>query len=557
MWNRPSTKTTRRAVRRTPATLVRRSIVGASTLGLAGITLAACTGSGGSSVNNSAEATTQSGNGLPKLTYHGTITMAASTYTPPLKGVKIAPGTVADPAMQDAANAFSKVYPGIHIKFVPTTAEIGTPQWYITQSAAGTLPDVSMVPGYYVNITLPNGIYEDLLPAFNKANPFIPGNKKWMDTMNTAALHIDEVPGNTPGTSGIYVVNGDWGGIGFYYNKKLFAEAGISSPPTSWNQLVTDSKQLTARLKSKGVYAGASFSPVIYNWFAHYFQANFLGLQKMQTINKIPATMGPAAEPYFYNNDGSWMNPAKNPKLTAWWPLGKQLTDTWAPKDVKVPEDTSTSTPNGVTMFLGQQVAYALVSGYAIPSEVAALPKSQQFPVGYFEIKDFKGSSPYATDLSVWQDNGGPETAFQFGIASPKSDRKMTQAKYQASLAWLQFITTPKWDTQIVNGENNALPIIQGAKATAALQPILNQLNSESKYYYPISLFDGLTGPAFNEIDGLYLRYIDGYVPLKSAISQYDTDADSLISAYTAQHKQLIDKFTTYENKALGIKGNG
>jgi hypothetical protein len=558
MWNRPSTKTTRRAVRRTPATLVRRSIVGASTLGLAGITLAACTGSGGgSSVNNSAEATTQSGNGLPKLTYHGTITMAASTYTPPLKGVKIAPGTVADPAMQDAANAFSKMYPGIHIKFVPTTAEIGTPQWYITESAAGTLPDVSMVPGYYVNITLPNGIYEDLLPAFNKANPFIPGNKKWMDTMNTAALHIDEVPGNTPGTSGIYVVNGDWGGIGFYYNKKLFAEAGISSPPTSWNQLVTDSRQLTARLKSKGVYAGASFSPVIYNWFAHYFQANFLGLQKMQTINKIPATMGPAAEPYFYNNDGSWMNPAKNPKLTAWWPLGKQLTDTWAPKDVKVPEDTSTSTPNGVTMFLGQQVAYALVSGYAIPSEVAALPKSQQFPVGYFEIKDFKGSSPYATDLSVWQDNGGPETAFQFGIASPKSDRKMTQAKYQASLAWLQFITTPKWDTQIVNGENNALPIIKGAKATAALQPILNQLNAESKYYYPISLFDGLTGPAFNEIDGLYLRYIDGYVPLKSAISQYDTDADSLISAYTAQHKQLIDKFTPYENKALGIKGNG
>ncbi|HEX4255427.1 MAG TPA: ABC transporter substrate-binding protein [Streptosporangiaceae bacterium] len=550
MWKRPSRLPGTRAAK------FRRSVVGLSTLGIAGITLAACTGGGGGgSINNNAEAGKQSSNGLPKLDFKGTIVMAAGGYTPPLKGVKIAPGTVADPAMQQAANAFTKLYPGVHIKFVPSTAEIGTPQWYITQAAAGTLPDVSMVPGYYVNITLPTGIYEDLLPTFNKPNPFIPGNKKWIDTMNTAALHIDEVPGNTPGSSGIFVVNGDWGGIGFYYNKKLFAEAGISSPPTSWNQLVSDSQQLTSKLKSKGVYAGASFSPVIYNWFAHYFQANFLGLQKMQTINSIPATMGPAAQPYFYKNNGSWLNPAKNPKLTAWWPLGKQLTDTWAPKDVKVPENTAQTTPNGVSLFLGQQVAYALVSGYAIPSEVAALPKSQQFPVGYFEIKDFKGSSPYATDLSVWQDNGGPETAFQFGIASPKSDRKMSQAKYQAALAWLQFITTPKWDTQIVNGENNALPIIQGAKATPALQPILDQLNAESKYYYPIALFDSLTGPAFNQIDGLYLNYINGYVPLKQAISQYNSDADQIIAAYTNQHKQLIDQFTTYENKKLGIKG--
>jgi hypothetical protein len=155
----------------------------------------------------------------------------------------------------------------------------------------------------------------------------------------------------------------------------------------------------------------------------------------------------------------------------------------------------------------------------------------------------------------VWQDNGGPETAFQFGIASPKSDRKMSQSKYEASLAWLQFITTPEWDTKIVNGENNALPIIKGAKATAALQPILDQLNAESKYYYPMALFDSLTGPAFNQIDGLYLRYIDGYISEKQAIAEYNSDADQIIAAYTQQHKKLIDQFTTYENKKLGIKG--
>ena len=71
--------------------------------------------------------------------------------------------------------------------------------------------------------------------------------------MNPVALHIDSAPGNTPGTTGIFVVNGDWGGIGFYYNKNLFKEAGIAAPPKTWNQLQADSTQIVNRLGSKGV----------------------------------------------------------------------------------------------------------------------------------------------------------------------------------------------------------------------------------------------------------------------------------------------------------------
>ena len=183
--------------------------------------------------------------------------------------------------------------------------------------------------------------------------------------------------------------------------------------------------------------------------------------------------------------------------------------DTWAPKDVDVPY-TSGASMDGSTFFLGQQVAYVFINGYAIPREVASLPKSQQFPVGYFELTNLKGTSPYATDLSAWQDNGGPTQSFQYGIASSKADRTMTPAKIQAATAWLQFISSPKWDSLIVNAEGNDLPIIKGATASPQLQPILNQLNSESKYYYPMALFDSLTSSSFQEIDGLYLEYVDG-----------------------------------------------
>jgi PPE-repeat protein len=130
----------------------------------------------------------------------------------------------------------------------------------------------------------------------------------------------------------------------------------------------------------------------------------------------------------------------------------------------------------------------------------------------------------------------------------------MTTAKTQAALAWLQFISSPKWNSLIVNAEGNDLPIIQGATTSPQLQPILNQLNSESKYYYPMALFDSLTSSSFQTIDGLYLEYVDGYISLGTALSEYDTDAASIISAYNAQHPQLVAETVTYENKVLGIK---
>ena len=87
---------------------------------------------------------------IPNLTYKGTLNMYAAGYTPPIPGVKAAPGTVADPEMQTAANAFEKIYPGIKIDFVPGSHEFGSAEWYIAESAAGSLPDVTWVPGYYV-----------------------------------------------------------------------------------------------------------------------------------------------------------------------------------------------------------------------------------------------------------------------------------------------------------------------------------------------------------------------------------------------------------------------
>jgi len=57
----------------------------------------------------------------------------------------------------------------------------------------------------------------------------------------------------SPGTLGVYTINGknygvpwDMGMVGFWYNKDLFAEAGIVNPPATWTEFLDDVSALNA-----------------------------------------------------------------------------------------------------------------------------------------------------------------------------------------------------------------------------------------------------------------------------------------------------------------------
>ena len=82
----------------------------------------------------------------------------------------------------------------------------------------------------------------------------------WKDTVNAGAMSIYAYNGKQ------YGVPWDMGMIGFWYNKKLFSDAGISAPPATWDELVTD----MGKLKAKGVaplaIAGKDMWPSMHLW---------------------------------------------------------------------------------------------------------------------------------------------------------------------------------------------------------------------------------------------------------------------------------------------------
>lgn len=457
---------------------------------------------------------------IPALSYKGTITVYAQADTPYVPGVYLATGSAKLKGFLDAAKAFEKLYPGITIKFVNSNT-YGTTQWYQTEAAGGQLPDVVWVQAYTASSALPKGVFTNLAPYYNQPNPFIPGNKKWSDVMNQRILEMTKAPDGSQ-----YVLDGDWVGTAFYYNKALFKKAGITTEPVTWAQLIADSK----KLKAAGIDPGAVDSNVLFSWWQRIFAANAVGKATLDKLLSYDHSVGVVTSPdQVKGYDSGVLNPAKNPALTAWWPAAKNLLSLWNQSVLEVPvTNTNPSEPTAENLFAAQKIAICY-SGSWTPQQVRNLPKKQQFAVGAFNIDNLTGTSKYASNLVTTQDVGGPYAAFQYGVATQKSDSTMTPDKLKAVLAWVQFFGQPKYDQEIVNEQGSFIPTFKGTVPTPSNANLAADI---SKPFYSMDLFTNLTPQAFAQLGALFQEYATGHLAFQDAVKQFSQDAANYVQQY-------------------------
>ncbi|MCE5359430.1 MAG: extracellular solute-binding protein [Acidithiobacillus sp.] len=89
---------------------------------------------------------------------------------------------------------------------------------------------------------------------------------------------------------GIYGILDGTNDLGFIHNKKIFAEAGITTPPTTWSQMLSDSKVIVSKVK------GLTYGAVGYGagcgaeWqFMPYFYQQGLDVNDMTAPGMIAA----------------------------------------------------------------------------------------------------------------------------------------------------------------------------------------------------------------------------------------------------------------------------
>ncbi|MFD6986617.1 extracellular solute-binding protein, partial [Streptomyces sp. NPDC059956] len=116
-------------------------------------------------------------------------------------------------------------------------------------TSSGKLPDVFQTwGGGVLQQQVDAGLVEDLTDVFG-----------WSSEITPVSLQAYQFEDRT------YGVPYDVGMVGFWYNKKLFAKAGITAPPATWAELLEDVKKLKAAGVTPIALAGKE------KWPGHYY----------------------------------------------------------------------------------------------------------------------------------------------------------------------------------------------------------------------------------------------------------------------------------------------
>jgi multiple sugar transport system substrate-binding protein len=205
---------------------------------------------------------------------------SSTTSTAPvsISVASLIPGSTADATKQFNAQIaeFEKAYPNITVKSVQY-------QWtgptFAAKLAAGTLPTVFTVPFTDGRTLGQNGQLADLttqaeaLPYYSKFNPAVLAEAKTSDgkviALPTAAY-----------------------AQALHYNRKLFAQAGLdpNKPPTTWDELRADAKQIADKTGEAG-YAEMAKNDNTGGWILTTLAYAFGGRMETGTGTSAQATL--------------------------------------------------------------------------------------------------------------------------------------------------------------------------------------------------------------------------------------------------------------------------
>lgn len=117
-----------------------------------------------------------------------------------------------------------------------------------TATTSGEGPDVVNIGNTWSASMAATGAFVD----FDKSHmDQVGGQDKFLAT----SMSSTGAKGKTPASVPLYGLS-----YGLFYNKKMFADAGISKPPASWQELVTDAQKLTKGKQYGITLAGASYT---------------------------------------------------------------------------------------------------------------------------------------------------------------------------------------------------------------------------------------------------------------------------------------------------------
>jgi ABC-type glycerol-3-phosphate transport system substrate-binding protein len=350
--------------------------------------------------------------------------------------------------------AWEKLHPGIKIDIV-NAAVVGNGDyttWVRTKATGGDLLDITWNLAYpYVNTELPFGTYTDLRSYLQKPDPYVAGNARWMDLFPGYVLNAMTAPNN-----GIYLVAADGVATGLFYNKTIYAKAGIAAPPKTYAEMLTDFAKIQKAGYIPFMWPLGTGDWYYVEWWGREFGTQLYSsmMSSLNVSHQRLAGLSPLDEVVAIKT-GKFST--KDARFQLPWQLLKDLVKYMGPANPASVTDAS-----AYRLFLNQKLATMFDGSWAVQSLIT--DPLRKFTWGAYPFPTLtKDTSPLATNYQAPQ-LGGPWAAFQYGIATPRSDSSMTPQKLEAAVDWLMFITAPQNSGPMVNSGGSFVPLVKGTQ---------------------------------------------------------------------------------------------
>ncbi|MFI6659805.1 extracellular solute-binding protein [Streptomyces sp. NPDC050523] len=274
-------------------------------------------------------------------------------------------------------------------------------------TASGKLPDIFHTwGGGVLQQQVEAGLVEDLTDR----------TKPWADGMLSVAKQPYLIDKKT------YGIPFDIGMIGFWYNKALFEQAGISEPPTTWSGFLDAVRKLKAKNIAPIALAGKEKWPGMYYWA--YLAMRTAGIQALQKANDDKDFTAP----------GLVQAGAHLDELVKLQPFQKGFLG------------AAYSTPNGQAATMGNGKAAMELMGQWAPVVEADSGKGLGSDLGFFPFPAVEGGKGAITEVF----GGGGGHALRKGAP-------------QAAVDFLKFFASETTDLELVK-KTNTLPVVPGAE---------------------------------------------------------------------------------------------
>jgi raffinose/stachyose/melibiose transport system substrate-binding protein len=495
----------------------RRTLSTVTALAAAALLAAACSSGGGSA----------SGGGSG-----GQIVIKADL--PPTSGAI----TAADNATIDQlTKQYEAAHKGVTVQWLPVnTSSITTANAQLeAQASGGSAPDLVWEQyGPVTSGSLPKGLLQNIKPFLDKPNPYVAGNKSWLSLFTPSTVPYMTSPDGT-----IDIILGSNVETGMFYSKTAFTKAGITTPPATWADFMTDLGKLKAAGVSPLLFAdGGPCNP---SWFERLATSSLLASQVSKfDVNHAQVTTGLDVAVGIKKGIISMSNPAY---AQVWKILGQleQYSATGQSTYDACSSPTSTTPPLSTQSLLIQGKVGVLWGGSWYFPQLNSAGFSDKYGV-FPEPPITSATSPLATGTSTVGMIGGPNGAGQWGVTSQQADSSMTPAKTATVMNFLAWMFTPQHlgDWIKVNASGADIPTETGAPALNVAG--LSSLVPSAKVGTVVDevLDDVLSTAATNSGLRLVQEYLDGQLAFPAFSTQWQSLLTSSAQQWaTANHVDL------------------